>query len=188
MTDSLELLHLNAKKSLALASTLFPFEEWLPKEANIWVAKSRLVEEHREPDKWKREMTQARILTNRGSIAYFLPDRPMKGETSTLCADLVLDGTVTEMKTTSGTRATLGTAFRFAYKQGIVLLKDHPEISEHSVYIRLFSEFSEGSVKAKIAGELKGRQDKCQFICYFEHLGELKVWSYDELKGIMGGG
>jgi hypothetical protein len=72
-------------------------------------------------------------------------------------------------------------------KQGIVLLKDHPGISEHSVFIRLLSEFSKGSVKAKIAGELKGRQDKGQFICYFEHLSELQVWSYDELKGIMGG-
>jgi hypothetical protein len=182
-----EQTRLNAEKSLALASVLFPFEEWIPKEANIWVAKSRLVEEYREPDKWEREMSQVRILTGRGSAAYFLPERPIRGETSTLCADLVLDGTVTEMKTTSGTRATLETAFRFAYKQGIVLLKDHPEISEHSVYIRLFSKFSEGSVKAKIAGELKGRQDKGQFICCFEHLGELRVWSYDELKGIMGG-
>jgi hypothetical protein len=37
-----EMQHLNAKKSLALASALFPGEEWLLKEANIWVAKSRL--------------------------------------------------------------------------------------------------------------------------------------------------
>jgi hypothetical protein len=108
------------------------------------------------------------------------------GKASSLCADLVLDGTVTEMKTTSGTRATLGTSFRFAYKQGIVLLKDHPGKAEHSVFIRLLSDFSKGSVKAKIAGELKGRQDKGQFICYFEHLGKLWAWSYDELKGIMG--
>jgi len=178
---------LNEEKSLALASALFPHEQWIPKEVNIWFARSRLVEEYREHEKWEREMSQVRILTSRGSVAYFLPERPMKGKTSTLCADLVLDGTVTEMKTTSGTRATLGTSFRFAFKQGIVLLKDHPGISEHSVFIRLLSEFSKGSVKAKIAGELKGRQDKGQFICYFEHLSELQVWSYDELKGIMGG-
>ena len=127
--SSPEQLRLNTEKSLALASTLFPDEEWLPKEANIWVAKSRLVEEYREPEKWEREMSQARILTERGSVAYFLPERPLKGETSSLCADLVLDGTVTEMKTTGGTRATLGTRFRFAYKQGIVLLKDHPGIT-----------------------------------------------------------
>jgi hypothetical protein len=182
-----EKIRLNAEKSLALAKILFPHEEWKPKEANIWVAKSRLVEEFREPDKWEREMSQARILTGRGSVAYFLPERPIKGEISTLCADLVLDGTVTEMKTTSGTRATLGTAFRFAYKQGIILLKDYPDITEHSVFIRLLTELSEGSVKAKIAGELKGRQDTGKFICYFEHLSELRIWSYEELKGIIGG-
>jgi len=58
----------------------------------------------------------------------------------------------------------------------------------NNAFIRLLSDFSEGSLKAKIAGELKGRQDTGQFICYFKHLGELRVWSYDELKGIIGGG
>jgi len=43
MNDSPELLGLN-EKSLALASALFSNEEWIPTEANIWVAKSRLVE------------------------------------------------------------------------------------------------------------------------------------------------
>jgi hypothetical protein len=176
----------NAQNSQELASRLFPNEQWIPTEANIWVAESRLIEESREPDKWEREMSQVRILTGRGSIAYFLPEKTMRGKSSMLCADLVLDGTVTEMKTTSGTRATLGTSFRFAYKQGIVLLKNHPGITEHSVFIRLLSDFSVGSVKAKIAGELKGRQDTGQFICYFEHSGELRVWSYDELKGMIG--
>jgi len=178
----------NAQNTQKLACCLFPNEQWIPTETNIWVAESRLIEEAREPEKWEREMSQVRILTGRGSVAYFLPEKIMRGKSSILCADLVLDGTVTEMKTTSGTRATLGTSFRFAYKQGIVLLKDHPSITEHSVFIRLLSDFSEGSVKAKIAGELKGRQDTGQFICYFEHLGELRVWTYDELKCMMIGG
>ena len=59
-------LNAKASKSLILASYLFPNEEWIPKEANIWVAKSRLIEEYREPDKWERKMSQVRILTNRG--------------------------------------------------------------------------------------------------------------------------
>jgi hypothetical protein len=58
---------LNIEKSLVLASVLFPHEVWIPKEAYIWVAKSRLAEEYREPDKWEREMSQARILTSRGN-------------------------------------------------------------------------------------------------------------------------
>ena len=78
-----------------------------------------------------------------------------------------------------------GTAFRFAYKQGIGLLKNHHGISEHSVFIRLLSKFSIGSVKAKIAGELKDRKDSGQFICFFEYLGELRMWSYDELRSMI---
>jgi hypothetical protein len=107
------------QKSLALATALFPNEEWIPTEANIWVAKSRLVEEIREPDKWEREMSQARILTNRGSIAYFLPELEIKGEKYKRCADLVLDGEIVEMKTVSGTRATLGGKFRLGTNRAL---------------------------------------------------------------------
>jgi hypothetical protein len=49
-------------------------------------------------------MGQVRILTVRGSVAYFLPEQEKKGETGRRCADLVLDGSITEMKTVAGTR------------------------------------------------------------------------------------
>jgi hypothetical protein len=93
---------------------------------------------------------------------------------------------VMEMKTVSGTRTTLGTEFRFAYRQGAVLLADYPGIAGHSVFIRLKSDLSVGSVKAKIAGELKNRSDTSAFVCYFENTGQLYVWSYEELKAIIG--
>ena len=109
-SDSSILSSDNAKKSFVLAAALFPHEEWVFKEANIWVAKSRLLEECREPDKWEREMSQVRILTN-----------------------LEVD-----------------------------------------------------SVRAKIAGELKNRSGKGYFTCYFEHIGKLYSWSYDELRSIIG--
>jgi hypothetical protein len=41
-----------------LALALFPREEWVFKELGIWVARSRLPEEYKEPDKWEREMSQ----------------------------------------------------------------------------------------------------------------------------------
>ena len=63
-SDNHESTGLNAERSLALASALFPSEEWIPTEANIWVAKSRLAQEKREPDKWEREMAQVRIIIN----------------------------------------------------------------------------------------------------------------------------
>jgi len=41
-------------------------------------------------------MSQVRILTSRGSIAYFLPEIEIKGENGRRAADLVLDGEVVE--------------------------------------------------------------------------------------------
>ena len=62
------------ERSLALAAALFPLEEWIATETNIWVAKSRLIQKKREPEKWEREMSQVGILTSRVSVAYFLPE------------------------------------------------------------------------------------------------------------------
>jgi len=177
---------LNAEKSLALASVLFPAEEWVPTEANIWVAKSRLAQEKREPEKWEREMAQVRILTGRGSVAYFLPERVIQWESGKQCADLVLDGEVVEMKMVSGSRVTLGGQFRYGYKQGSLLLQNCSVTKKHSVFIWLLSDLSIGSVKAKIAGELKDRGDEGSFICFFERTGKLYSWTYDELRAIIG--
>jgi hypothetical protein len=41
-----------------------------------------------------REMAQVRILTDRGSVAYFLPESEKKGEPNKRYPDMVLDGTV----------------------------------------------------------------------------------------------
>jgi hypothetical protein len=177
---------LNAEKSLNLASALFPQEKWIHKGINIWIAKSRLAEEYREPDKWEREMSQVQILTGRGSVAYFLPEMEIKGETGKRCADLVLDGEIMEMKTVSGTRATLGGEFRLAYKQGASLLEGKVGLQEHSVFIRLKTDLSLISVMSKIAGELKDRTGRGRFICYFETSGDLFFWTYEELRAIIG--
>jgi hypothetical protein len=152
--DSPSLSNINGEKSRILASVLFPGEQWVLKETNIWVAESRLQEEYRERDKWEREMSQVRILTSRGSVVYFLPERKNEGR-GKIYADAVINGEITELKTVSGNRSTLGADFRQGYKQGAALVKGRADIKKHSVYIRLLSDISPGSVKAKIAGELK---------------------------------
>ena len=177
---------MNVKKSLALASALFPFEEWIPIKNNIWVAKSRLIQKKREPEKWELEMSQIQILTERGSAAYFLPELEIKGEAGKRCADLILDGEIMEIKTVSGSRATLGGEFRLAYKQGASLMAEKAELREHSVFIRLKTDLSLISVMSKIAGELKSRSDKGRFICYFEKSKDLHSWTYEELRAIIG--
>jgi len=124
---------------------------------------------------------QVRILTRKGSVAFFLPEIQNIDKES-MSADIVLDGEVVEMKTVSGSRATLGGQFRYGYKQGALLIKNCNFTEKHSVFIWLLSDMSIGSVKAKIAGELKNRQDQGSFICFFEKTKELRVWPYEELK------
>jgi hypothetical protein len=176
----------NTEKSLRLAALLFPDETWVYKEPNIYVAQSRLIEEYREKDKWEREMSQVRILTGRGSAAVFLPEKNTEGLAGVRCADTIIDGEIVELKTVSGTRATLSKDFKKGYKQGASLVKNRNEIQSHSVFIRLFSDLPPESVTAKIAGELKERLDSGSVICFFETTGELYTWTYKELRLIIG--
>ena len=183
---------LNAEKSHALASSLFPIEEWIPHGEGIFIAKSRLAGGHKEQAKLYREIADVRILTNRGSVAYFLPERTDRAEwdktkiTHSMYADTVIDGAVVEIKTVSGNRATLGKSFRRGYKQGRSLLKKHGIEAEHSVFLRIFTPFGVDSVRGKIAGELKNSSEKGCCICYFEATEELYYWTYDELRAIIG--
>jgi hypothetical protein len=117
-----------------LAKKLFPHEKWVKVEPCVWVAFSRLQEKVKEPEKWEREISHVRLVTSRGSVAYFLPEIETKGETGQMRADLVLDGTITELKTVAGTRETLGYQFRIGYKQGAALTKGRTDIQEHSFF------------------------------------------------------
>ena len=112
-----ELTQLNAEKSFAVASVLFPFEEWIPHGKGIFVAKSRLSGGHKEQAKLYREIADVRILTGRGSVAYFLPERfndrdiAKAKERYSMHADTVIDGIVVEIKTVSGQPGNTGKIF-----------------------------------------------------------------------------
>jgi hypothetical protein len=190
--NNFEQTNSNAEKSFVLASTMFPFEEWIPHGENIFVAKSRLIGGHKEQAKLFREIADVRILTGRGSVAYFLPERTDNNKTKrneqihSMHADTVIDGVVVEIKTVSGNRATLGKSFRRGYKQGTSLLKKHEITADHSVFLRIFTPFSVESIRAKIAGELKNYNDRGYCICYLEPTEEIYFWTYSELKNIIG--
>jgi len=182
-----ELTQLNTEKSLALASTLFPLEKWIPHGNGIFIAKSRLAGGHKEQAKLYREIADVKILTGRGSVAYFLPERFDVNVKSKKRADMVMNGAILELKTISGNRTTLGKSFKRGYKQGLSMLETYPEIkAEHDVFLRLFTPFTVESVRAKIAGEIKGTSDKGRCICYFEATEELYFWTYDELRAMLG--
>jgi len=50
--------------SFELAKTLFPLEEWIPTESNIWVAKSRFEQKIKEPEKQCKSQNSRRIKTS----------------------------------------------------------------------------------------------------------------------------
>ena len=183
---TIDIIEQNAKKSLFLASALFPYEEWIIKEPHIWVGKSRVKNTPKERAKLAWEIEQIRPFITHESVVYFLPEIEDSGLHGKLSADTVIDGEIVEIKAVTGSRVTLGTEFRKGYKQGAYLCERLPRVKTHSVFIRLFSNFSVGSVKAKIAGELKNRTDDGRFICYFDSSGVLFSWSFDELRGIIG--
>ena len=185
MKHNIEKAQENAQKSLDLAMALFPEEEWIVKEPNIRVGKSRLRNKPKERAKLAWEIEQIRVFITPESSVYFLPELETKDWHGELSADTIIDGEIVEIKAVTGTRVTLGTEFRKGFRQGAYLCEHLPQIKAHSVFIRLFSDFSVGSVKAKIAGELKGRIDEGRFICYFETSGALLSWTYDELRGII---
>jgi len=183
-------MHPNEEKYKAtheLASRLFSNEEWVQQGENIFVAKSRLSGSYKERAKLNREISDVRILTKRGSIAYFLPEKNGDNGTGIRRADLILDGAIVELKTISGNRTTLGKSFKKGYKQGLSMIESHPEITaEHGVFLRLYTPFTVESVRAKLAGEIKSTSDKGQCICYFEATESLYYWTYDELRAIVG--
>ena len=182
-----EQLKLNADRSLVLASALFPLEKWIPHGDGIFVAESRLGGGHKEQAKLYREISDVKILTSRGSVAYFLPERIAGSKIGKKYADMVLDGAIVEIKTISGNRTTLGKSFKKGYKQGLSMLEAHPEIkAEHNVFLRLYTPFTIDSVRAKMAGEIKDTSDNGYCICYFEATEELFIWTYDELRAIVG--
>jgi hypothetical protein len=185
--NNLSLSQENAEKSLALASALFPGEEWIVHGEGIFVAKNRLAGGHKEQAKLYREISDVRILTSLGSVAYFLPEQIDGEEIGKRYADTVIDGAIVELKTVSGNRTTLGKSFKKGYKQGRSVLEAHPGImAEHDVFLRLFTPFTVESVRAKLAGELKNTADQGRCICYFEAAEKLFIWSYDELRAIIG--
>jgi hypothetical protein len=175
----------NAEKSFALASALFPEEEWVLKEPRIWVAKSRLELSAKERVKLAWEIEQVRVLSERGSIICFLPEQKNAATQGILYADTIINGQIVEIKAVAGTRATLETEFRKGYRQGAYIFQQHPEVGGHSVFIHLYTDLPVMSVKAKIAGELKNRTDPGSFICYFERIGKLYTWTYKELTAII---
>ena len=92
----------NAEKAKQTAKDLYPHEKWEPLEHGIFIAKSRMPRSAEQINILEKELQQARILVERGSTVYFLPEIPLSNEKHIKYPDAVVDGYVMEFKTITG--------------------------------------------------------------------------------------
>jgi hypothetical protein len=64
----------NVQKAKEAAEGLYPHEKWEVLEAGIFIAKSRMPRSAEQINVLEKELRQARILVERGSAVYLLPE------------------------------------------------------------------------------------------------------------------
>jgi hypothetical protein len=94
----------NAEKARQAAIDLYPHEKWELLENGIFIAKSRIPRSAEQIHILEKELQQARILVERGSTVYLLPEISHSSEKHIKRPDAVVDGYLLEFKTNTGGR------------------------------------------------------------------------------------
>jgi hypothetical protein len=156
----------NALRAATLSVSRFPQEQWIQIDTAIFLAHSRLSISSNQRDILKKEIAQARILTERGSSVYLIPE---KGEGKH--PDAVVDGHIMEFKTITGNIGRIEEHYLAARaKARRVFFKIDSDLSRKDVLSRL------------IACIRKGNYTKGHIIAYFSHTGKIYLWEEDRLK------
>jgi len=92
----------NAIKADEAAKNLYPHEKWEILEAGIFIAKSRMPRSAEQINVLEKELRQARILVDRESTVYLLPESTHPNEKHVKYPDAVVDGCIMEFKTVTG--------------------------------------------------------------------------------------
>jgi len=124
----------NAEKTEAIAKKLFPDEEWieassiefknkgkgigLPRDLKgINIAQSRLTGKKGDEVTLSKEIRQAKILTDKGDIIYFIPKAKDENGNDIRGPDAILNGIPYEFKTVDGSIDKVESNFRYSRKQ-----------------------------------------------------------------------
>jgi len=160
----------NANKAYELAITLYPHEKWEILEAGIFIAKSRMPRSAEQINVLEKELRQARILTDRGSTVYLLPETPHPGIKNVKYPDAVVDGCIMEFKTVTGGIRQVEERYKEARaKTKNIFLKIDALLSRHEVTRKLSGYIQRKSYTGGI------------ILAYFAQSGELHQWTEDEL-------
>ena len=160
----------NAEKARQAAMDLYPREKWGMLENGIFISKSRMPRSAEQIHILEKELHQARILVERGSTIYLLPEIPLSNEKHIKYPDAVVDGYIMEFKTITGSIRQVEVRYKEArVKAAYIFLKIDAHLSRHEVTRKL-----SGYIKKKgYSGGI--------ILAYFTPSGEFYRWSEAEL-------
>jgi len=159
-----------ASKADELARKLYPYEKWESLEAGIFIAKSRMPRSAEQINVLEKELRQARILADRGSTIYLLPEIVHPGEKHVKYPDAVVDGYIMEFKTITG-----------SIRQVEERYKEARVKSEH-IFMKIDASLSRHDVSRKLSGYIQRKSCKGGVIfVYFTESGEFYQWTESEL-------
>jgi hypothetical protein len=160
----------NAIKTSDLARNLYPNEKWEPLEKGIYIAKSRMPRSAEQINILEKELRQARILVDRGSSIYLLPEIVHPGEKHVKYPDAVVDGYIMEFKTITGSIRQIEERYKEARKKS------------KRIFIKIDAPLSRHDVSRKLSGYIqrKGYKGGIIFV-YFSESGEFYQWTETEL-------
>ena len=160
----------NAEKARQTAINLYPREKWQLLENSIFIAKSRMPRSAEQIKVLDKELRQARILVDRGSTVFLLPETPLHGQKRIKYPDAVVDGFVMEFKTITGSIRQVEVRYKEARaKTAYIFFKIDAGLTRH--------EFTR-----KLSGYInrKGYTGGIIYV-YFSQSGEFYQWSETEL-------
>ena len=160
----------NAEKAEQAAKGLYPHEKWEFLEDGIYIAKSRMPHSAEQINVLDKELQQARILVERGSTVYLLPETDQPKIKNKKYPDAVVDDLIMEFKTVSGNKRKI----KENYKEG--------REKADNVFLYIEPPFSHRTVVDKLYGTIKGKGYNSGLIwVYFSHIEKLSYWSVKDL-------
>ncbi|GHV85777.1 hypothetical protein AGMMS50230_13850 [Spirochaetia bacterium] len=159
-----------SQKTKEVAESLYPREKWEALEAGIFIAKSRIPRSAEQINVLEKELRQARILVERGSTVYLLPEATNSNEKHIKHPDAVVDGYVMEFKTITGSIRQVEERYKEARaKTAYVFLKIDAHLTRHDV-------------TRKLSGYIERKGYSGGVItAYFTQSGEFYRWREAEL-------
>jgi len=118
----------------------------------------------------EKELLQARILADRGSTVYLLPEMPQPGIKHVKHPDAVVDGYIMEFKTITGSIRQVEERYKEA------------RVKTENIFLKIDTSLSRHEVTRKLSGYIQRKGYTGGIIlAYFTQSGEFYQWTEAEL-------